>query len=31
MDQKGHMIDQKGQKCINKPTNGAFEPKIPAF
>ena len=32
MDQKGHMIDQKGLKMYEKkPKNGVFGPKIPAF
>ena len=32
MDQKGHMIDQKGLKMYKKkPKNWSFGPKIPAF
>ena len=32
MDQKGHIIDQKGLKMYeNRQTSGVFGPKIPAF
>ena len=32
MDQKGHMIDQKGLEIYKKAKkNGVFGPKIPAF
>ena len=32
MDQKGHVIDQKGLKMYEKrQKNGVFGPKIPAF
>ena len=32
MDQKGHIIDQKGQTMYEKKAkNGVFGPKIPVF
>ena len=31
MDQKGHLIDQKGLKMYEKGKKWSFRPKIPAF
>ena len=31
MGQKGHIMDQKGLKCMKKAKNRVLKPKIPVF